>query len=68
LSGLGAKDVLLSDQAASSLKSLERAPDPRARSVLRRVKTLRNVLLYDCLHGEVVQKDRIPAHLRTKHR
>jgi len=41
--------------------------DPSARSILRRVEALRNVLLSDCLHGEVVKRDRIPSALKARY-
>lgn len=68
MTGIAARDVILSDQAASSLRTLEGSTDPDARSVIRRVRALRGVLLSDSLHGEVVSKNRIPLALRRRHR
>lgn len=36
-------------------------------SAARRVRALKPLLLADCLHGEVVKKDRIPPGLRGKY-
>jgi len=68
VSRLRARDVLLSDNALDALRSLEDSADPDARSVVRRIAAMRNLLLSDCLHGEVVPKARIPASLGKRHR
>lgn len=65
--GLRARDVVLSPAAADSLHRLEQSPDRAPASIARRVRALRSVLLADCLHGEVVKKDRIPRVLRDRY-
>ena len=65
--GLRARDIVLSPAAAKSLEGLERSADPTHASVARRVRALRAILLADCLHGEVVKKDRIPSILWKKY-
>jgi len=65
--GLRAKDIVLSLPAAEALESLEASPDPSSASIARRARALRPILLADCLHGEVVKKDRIPKVLRQRH-
>lgn len=65
--GLRARDIVLSSAAAESLGRLERAPDRASASIARRVRALRSILLADCLHGEVVPKDRIPRVLRDEY-
>ena len=65
--GLRAKDVVLSSVAAEALETLEAKTDPNSASIARRVRTLRPILLTDCLHGEVVKKVRIPKALRDRH-
>lgn len=65
--GLAAKDVVLSDRAAKTLDRLERSRDPRERSIARRARALRTVLMIDCLHGEVVPGAKIPASLRQRY-
>ena len=50
-----------------TLRSLERSHDPVAHSIHRRVAALRLILRSDCLHGEVVKKDRIPSELKARH-
>lgn len=67
MTGLTATDVLLSDAAAEVLVELERSPDPKARAVAKRARTLRALLLADCLHGEVVRKSGIPESLRRSY-
>ena len=39
--------------------------DKDAASIAKRERALRAVLLADCLHGEVVKKERIPKSLRA---
>lgn len=65
--GLRARDIVLSPAAADSLHRLEQGPDQAFASIARRVRALRSLLLADCLHGEVVKKDRIPRVLRVKY-
>jgi len=65
--GLRARDIVLSTAAAESLVRLEGSPDPASRSIARRVRSLRSILLADCLHGEVVKKDRIPKALKDRY-
>ncbi len=65
--GLRAKDIVLSSAAASALESLDGRSDPTAVSIARRARALRSILLADCLHGEVVKKDRIPRGPRDRH-
>src|SRR2546425_6943894 len=45
----------------------ERSPDQASGSIARRVRSLRSILLADCLHGEVVKQDRIPKALKDKY-
>lgn len=65
--GLRAQDIVLSPAAVLSLTQLEQSPDRTPASIARRVRALRSILLADCLHGEVVRKDRIPRVLRDKY-
>lgn len=65
--GLRAKDIVLSSSAAKSLEDLETTAERTSASVARRVRALRPILMTDCLHGEVVKKDRIPKVLMAKH-
>src|SRR2546427_575716 len=65
--GLRARAIVLSAAAAESLLRLERSPDPASGSIARRVRSLRSILLADCLHGEVVKQDRIPKALKDKY-
>lgn len=67
LTGLEAAEVLLTVEAAASLRVLEASHDPVLHSVYRRVAGIRSILRSDCLHGEVVKKDRIPAELKAKY-
>ena len=62
--GLRARDVVLSPSASEHLRRLERDPARSSALMARRIRSLRSVLLADCLHGEVVKKDRIPRVLR----
>jgi hypothetical protein len=59
--------VLLSEQAERSLASLEADPSPQARSIARRARALKPLLLVDCLDGEVVPRRAIPAVLRSRY-
>lgn len=65
--GLRAKEIVLSTAAGWTLEGLEASSDPTSASIARRVRALRPILLADCLHGEVVRKDRIPKALRERH-
>jgi hypothetical protein len=65
--GLRAKDIVLSSSASESLRDLESSPDPNSASIVRRIRVLRSILLADCLHGEVVKRDRIPKVLKDRH-
>ncbi len=65
--GLRAKDVVLTDTVASVLETLERSTDSAARAIARRVRSYRQILLADCLHGEVVKKNRIPKPLGVRY-
>jgi hypothetical protein len=62
-----AADVLLSTSAEQSLSSLESSNSTEARSIVRRARALRSVLLADCLHGEVVRKGALPQSLKLKY-
>jgi len=61
---LGARGVVLTARATATLVELERRTNPEAASVAKRVRAYKGILLADCLHGEVVRKDRIPKSLR----
>src|SRR3990170_5493563 len=65
--GLRAKEIVLSSDAARALDRLEDISDPTSVSTPRRIRALKPILLADCLHGEVVKKDRIPKALRDRH-
>ena len=65
--GLRAADIVLSSSASKSLENLETGSDPNSASIARRIRALKPILLSDCLHGEVVKKDRIPRPLKDKH-
>lgn len=65
--GLRAKDIVLSSSAANSLEDLETSSNQTSASIAQRVRALRPILMADCLHGEVVKKDRIPTALKAKH-
>lgn len=65
--GLRARDIVLSPASSESLSRLEQDLDRTSASIARRVRTLRSILLADCLHGEVVRKDRIPRVLRDRY-
>jgi hypothetical protein len=64
LTGLAAKDVLLAAQAKADLAALDASKEKEAQSIAKRARALRAVLLADCLHGEVVKKERIPKEIR----
>lgn len=63
-----AADVRLTEAAAKSLEHLEGQgkSDRSAAAIVRRVRSLRSVLLADALHGEVVKKP-LPRALVAKH-
>jgi hypothetical protein len=63
LSGPRASDVILSPSAEQELLRLEASPEKAARSIAKRVRALRAILLRDCLHGELVRKSALPASL-----
>ena len=65
--GLRAKDIVLSSSAAKSLGDLQTGSDPNSASIVRRIRALKPILLADCLHGEVVKRDRIPKVLKDRH-
>src|SRR5437867_1521683 len=67
LMGLGAKDVVLSPAAVAALASLKSSSDAAHRAIAKRARGYRLVLLGDCLHGEVVKKDRILRVLRERY-
>jgi len=62
-----AADVKLSPEAAAVLDALQASAEPGARSILRRIRVLREILLANCLHGEVVKKGRIPHRLLSEY-
>lgn len=64
MTGLTAKDAFLSADAKADLAALDARKDKDAASIAKRARALRVVLLADCLHGEVVKKERIPKELR----
>ena len=57
----------MSSVAARALESLDRSRDPVSASITRRIRALKPILLADCLHGEVVKKDRIPKALTEQY-
>lgn len=65
--GLRAGDIVLSPSAGEGLERLDRRSDKTSASIARRVRALRSILLADCLHGEVVKKDRIPRVLKDRY-
>lgn len=65
---LGARDVVLTSEASADLAALEGSPDKVSGAIARRARALRAILLADCLHGEVVRKDRLPRALRARFR
>lgn len=64
---LGATEVSLSRSATRALEWLESGESPNGASIARRVRSLRNVLLSDILHGEVVRERFIPKYFRTEY-
>lgn len=65
--GLQAREIVLSSAAAKAFQRLEVSPDPASASIARKIRALKPILLADCLHGEVVKKDRIPKALRDRY-
>lgn len=65
--GLRAREVVLSSSAAQALEGLGNSADPASASIARRIRALKPILLADCLHGDVVKKERIPKSLRDKY-
>ena len=61
-----ARDIKLSPEAAATVDALANGREPEARSILRRVKSLRDILLTNCLHGEVIPKSLIPRQIRSR--
>jgi hypothetical protein len=62
-----AAGIVLSERATDALSKLEATDSAESRSIARRVRTLRPILLADCLHGEVVRKPAIPRSLSEKY-
>jgi hypothetical protein len=62
-----ATSVLLSERADASLASLEADSSPQSRSIARRARALKPLLLVDCLDGEVVPRKSIPGALRSRY-
>ncbi len=67
LSRPGAHEILLTPSAEAALKKLEDDPGKTSGSIARRVRNLKDVLLSDALHGEVVRKGAIPPTLVAKY-
>ncbi|MHB8585592.1 MAG: hypothetical protein ACYDDF_07130 [Thermoplasmatota archaeon] len=67
MTGLSAKDVVLSADAKADLAALESSHDKAAKSIAKRARALRTILLADCLRGEVVKKEHIPRELRERY-
>lgn len=67
MTGLSAADVLLGESASEVLTRLEEKGDARAKAIARRARSLRALLLANCLHGEVVRKPAIPGQLKTRY-
>lgn len=67
MTGLKAKEVMVSESAANALAGLESRTDAEASSIVRRVRSFRTLLVEDCLHGEVVRKSAIPATLVSRY-
>lgn len=63
LTGRGAREVVLSPSAQQELQRLEASPEKVSQRIARRARALRPILLYDCLHGELVRKSALPAAL-----
>ena len=65
--GLRAKEIVLAATAANALERLGSSHDPASASIRRRIRSLKDVLLVDCLHGDVVKKEGIPKILRERY-
>lgn len=65
--GLRVREIVLSSTAAQALDGLDRSTDPASASIARRIRALKPTLLADCLHGDVVKKERIPKVVKEKH-
>ncbi len=65
--GLRVDRVLLGARAAQQFDELETSPLAGARSIIRRVLSLKRIWLADALHGEVVRKRVIPRDLVNRH-
>ena len=63
--GPSAREVKLSSSASRALDRLDRSGSTR--SISRRVRDLKPILLADCLHGGVVRKRFIPRELRDEY-
>jgi hypothetical protein len=61
-----ARDVKMSPEAAATMDALVSSREPEARSILRRVRLLRDILLANCLYGEVIPKALIPRQIRSR--
>jgi hypothetical protein len=59
--------VLLSERADAALASLEADPSPQSKSIARRARALKPLLLVDCLDGEVVPRKAIPTALVARY-
>jgi hypothetical protein len=66
--GVDANYKVLRASFAQKLKDRgDTGSDPDSASIARRIRALKPILLSDCLHGEVVKKDRIPRPVKDKH-
>src|SRR5712691_4956334 len=65
--GLRAKEVVLALDAEKAYERLKENHDHDSVSIVRRVESLKFILLADCQYSEVVKKGRIPNPLRLKH-
>lgn len=61
------EDVLLHDDAFADLERLDAAKDKTAATNRAKVPGLREVLLKDALHGEVVPRKKIPRPLQERY-
>ena len=64
---LRAEEVLLHPEAGAALARLDLDRRPQARSIAKRVRLVRAILLADCVHGEVVRRSAIPEAIATKY-
>ncbi len=65
--GLRIDRVLLGARAAQQFAELRTSRLPEARSIVRRVLSLKRIWLADALHGELVRKRTIPRGLVGRH-